>query len=926
MASIEQLKERIDLNDLCELLGMKRDGKLKQSGEAMYHSPLRDDKHASFSVYRRNGELRWKDHATDEGGSIIDLVIYTGQATDTGEAIKWLHQAFNIPFDKPNGPPEKRSREEWLADQVMQQPEDVMAYLCDERRLSKEVIEQAISAKTLGYSDYTRTDQKPGEKFYGGPAAAFICRDFASRRVTTVEYRYFDKALNGGVKSHCHGEKGPAFWCLSHSHIKQAHTVVLVESPINALSMHCTSLAKKGWAALAVMGASNLHEKDWSLLTGKRVICAFDNDEPDEKTGYRPGAHAAWSVHEKLTSINMPCLFVDQLSGNRWEGVNDLNDFLVKYGLEAGKGTLASALQEWEPWLVPGLPGKVDKDTVFNPGKPRLFLPAHDYSVYWKFRVKEDFTQLLKVGTDEDGNEKIDYQDLCGFRIAGLSRVSIQSATATMSGEKDVQPNTIFAATVQTARHAHHLQRRVFQDEQLHNPEQWKKFGPIFSPAKFSRMLNIMERATDIGARDAINFVGLAWRNGRPVLNEGPDCYFTEPEKQCPYHNLKFPSGPVHHGRRVVEAYQATFTHNAALIKLVWALGAHLKAFLGFWPHFILQAGKAAGKSTLVKRMERTIGMTMFGGQSLQTEFRLLTSISHTNHPVGWEELSARRQDIIDKAVAMLQECYQFTVTRRGTDMTEYVQSAPVLLAGEDVPVNTLLGKVVRSDLTKKQNGEMPEDLPRFPVREWVKWLSTLDRKRVRELHGKCRQFLMSRSATSGEDDGANRMVGNYAAIYCAWKLLCEFLELPSNLGNFPMDLLSTMNHHVTESSSDREPWVWIMEILLGEIDAGNFKFPYLFEKNPNDPDESLLFVRFTHIMQHLSTNNSLRAKFDAMPVKSATVFSRQVRDAGVCPETFRDKERSIGTRRVAHLYGLSLTELERYGLSVSVPEVQGSE
>ncbi|MCW7553623.1 toprim domain-containing protein [Endozoicomonas gorgoniicola] len=923
MASIEQLKEHIDLHDLCEHLGMKRDGKMNGNREALYHSPVRDDKNASFSVYRKKGELRWKDHATDEGGSIIDLVIYTDHATDTGEAIRWLHKEYNIPFDKPDAPARERTRVEWLADQVLGSPEEAISYLVDERRLSEEVVKQAISARTLGYSDYTSTGKQPGEKFHGGPAVAFICREFSSKRVTTVEYRYFDKELNGGLKTHCHGEKGPAFWCLSHHHIKAAHTIVLVESPINALSVHCTALGEKGWAGLATMGASNLHEKDWSLLEGKRIICAFDNDEPDKKTGYRAGAKAAWAVHEKLTALNMPCLFVDQITGNKWEGVNDLNDFLVNYGLELGRNNLRSALEEHEPWLVPGLPGKVEKDMVSSLGKTRLFLPAHDYSEYWKFRVKEDFTQHLKIGKDEDGNDQITHQDLCGFRIAGLSRVSIQSATATMSGEKDAQPNTIFAATVQTPRHGNRLQRRVFQDEQLHNPEQWKKFGPIYSPARFSRMLNIMERATDIGARDAINFVGLAWRNGRPVMNEGPDCYFTEPDKQCPYHNLRFPSGPVFHGRQVVEAYQKTFHYNAALIQLVWGLGAHLKAFLGFWPHSILQSNKGAGKSTLVKRLERTVGMTMFGGQSLQTEFRILTSISHTGHPVGWEELSARRQDIIDKAVGMLQECYQFTVTRRGTDMTEYVQCAPVLLAGEDVPVQSLLGKVIRSDLSGRKGDMLPEDLPRFPVREWVKWLSNLERKNVRGLYEKCRLFLMEKSAASGDDDGANRMVGNYAALYCAWRLLCEFLELPSNQGDFPLDLLGTMNAHVTESSADREPWVWIMEIILGEIDANNFKFPYKFERNPNDPDESLLFIRFTHIMQHLSTSSSLRAKFDAMPVKSATVFARQVKDAGVCPEPFRDKERTIGSKRATHLFGLSLTELERFGLSVSVPEVQ---
>ena len=613
MASIDQLKDRIGLNDLCEHLGMKRDGKLKTSGEALYHSPVRKDKNASFSVYRRKGELRWKDHASDEGGSIIDLVIYTSNASDTGEAIRWLHQEFNIPFDKPDAPARERSREEWLADQVLQKPEEALPYLVDERRLCPDVIKQAISAKTLGYSDYTRTDKKAGEKFHGGPAVAFICRDFTSKRVTTVEYRYFDKELNGGLKTHCHGEKGPAFWCLSHNHIKAAHTIVLVESPINVLSMHCTKLADMGWAALATMGASNLHEKDWPLLEGKRVICAFDNDAPDEKTGYRPGARAAWKVHEKLTALNMPCLFADQITGNKWEGVNDLNDFLTVYGLEAGRSNLRSALQE----------------------------------------------------------------------------------------------------------------------------------------------------------------------------------------------------------------------------------------------------------------------------------------------------------------------CYQFTVTRRGTDMTEYVQCAPVLLAGEDVPVQSLLGKVIRSDLSGRKGDMLPENLPRFPVREWIRWLATLERQRVRELYEKCRLFLMERSATSGEDDGANRMIGNYAALYCAWRLICEFLEMPSNQGEFPLDLLTTMNNHVTESSADREPWVWITEIILGEIDANNFKYPYKFEPDPDNEGESLLYIRFKHMMQHLSTSNSLRAKFDAMPVKSATVFARQVKDAGVCPERFRDKERTIGGKRVAHLFGLSLKELERFGLSVSVPEVQ---
>ncbi|WP_457825100.1 hypothetical protein, partial [Staphylococcus aureus] len=139
-------------------------------------------------------------------------------------------------------------------------------------------------------------------------------------------------------------------------------------------------------------------------------------------------------------------------------------------------------------------------------------------------------------------------------------------------------------------------------------------------------------------------------------------------------------------------------------------LGAHLKVLLGFWPHMMIQSDKGSGKSTLIKRLERAIGMTMLSGQSLTTEFRLLTSISHTSHPIGWEELSARRQEVIDKAVGMLQENYQYTVTRRGAEMTEYLLSAPVLLAGEDVPVRSLLGKIIRTDLTGKKGPLLPDD------------------------------------------------------------------------------------------------------------------------------------------------------------------------------------------------------------------------
>ncbi len=458
-----------------------------------------------------------------------------------------------------------------------------------------------------------------------------------------------------------------------------------------------------------------------------------------------------------------------------------------------------------------------------------------------------------------------------------------------------------------------------------HNVDQWKKFGPVFAPAHFSRMINILERGAHLGSRDAINFVGLAWRDGKPVVNEGPDCYFTDPDKQCPYSNLKFPSGSRDDARRVIEAYHETFGKNAALQLLTWSLGGHLKAFLGFWPHMMIQAGKASGKSTIIKRLERTIAFTMLSGQSLQTEFRLLTSISSTSHPIGWEELSARDQRVIDKAVNLLQENYNYTPTKRGADLIEYVVCAPVLLAGEDVPVKTLMGKIVRISLDEK-GPLMPDDLPRFPVLEWLQWLSEFDRPKIMELYNAVLAYTMERCRASGDDNGAVRMAGNYAAIITCWRLLSEFAGLPKDWGGFIPEALATMNDHVAETSGDREPWVWITDLALSEIDRNQFHFPYQYTTadtpGVNVEQKDVLLVRPSHIMDHIAHTPSLRDRWNALPVKSDRVFKRQLADAGVliAGEDGRPVlyERTIGGRRVSNMVGLDIEAMAQYGLHAS--------
>ncbi|NRF87549.1 toprim domain-containing protein [Burkholderia gladioli] len=918
MASIDELKQRIDLHELAERLGLKRG----RGGErALYHSPHHEDRSPSLSIYVDHPKhgTGWRDHSADAGGSCVDLVMHA-RGGSLADALRYLHDSYGIAATRP-ATAERRPKStlDYIAERCLAAREGVRDYLLG-RAITPEAIDAAFAARTLGFNDWSSARIAAGEVGHGGPAAAFIVRGPRDGQLVAVDMRYLDPALNGAVKTQTQGEKAGHGWTADARRLERARRVVLVESAINALSID--SCALPGTAAFALRGLGNVGQLDFSFLRGKQVLICLDNDAPfaegHPRAGHRPGPEASWALYETLTGLNIGAMLVDQAGwlretaqgGGAGEPINDVNDYLR----ERGAAELARALEQTEPWLIAGLPGDATRR-----GRPRIFLPSHDFAQYWRFRVRADFTSHISKmeRNEESGAETPVLADLCGFRIAGISRVSVASATATMTGDEDQAPTVYFAVSVQAPRHGAQLIRRVMLDDQLHNVDQWNKFGPIWAPAPFKRMVNILERGADLGARQAANFVGLAWRDGRLIVNEGPDCYFTEADKQCPYHNLSFPSGPVADARRVIAAYQQTFRQNAATVPLVWALGGHLKALLGFWPHLTVQANKGAGKSTLIKRLERTLAFTMFSGQSLQTEFRLLTSISHTSHPIGWEELSARRQDVIDKAVGLLQENYQYTVTRRGSDMTEYLLCAPVMLAGEDVPVRSLLGKLVRTTLTGKRGPLLPDELPRFPVRQWLEFLAGLNRRAVLEHYATLRDKALANCRASGEDDGARRMAGNYAALALAWRYLCEFAGMDPAEGEFARDLLTEMNGHVAETSADREPWVWIMETVLSEIDGGNYQHPFTFDTIDG---EFCLLLRTGHVMDHLAHTSALREKWNALPVKSDRIFKAQLKQAGVVVGE-KEVERRIYMRRVPYLTPVSLERLAGFGLHVSIRE-----
>jgi hypothetical protein len=912
MATIEELKARLDVHEVADRLGIKQGA----GGEkANYHDPHSKDAKPSLSIFppKPNKGVGFKLHSGKAGGSCIDLVMYKLEC-NASDAMKWLHETFAIPYDKPNKPQQRRTKGvvDYIAERALQHAGGCRDYLKG-RGISDYAIDRAIKCRTLGMNNWTATDKAEGTQGYGGDGVCFLVYD-ANGAPLAADTRYFDPEKNGGIKTNSQGTKDHG-WTADPRRLKSANVVYIVESSINALSVDS---ALPYAASYAIRGISNIDSIDFSFLRGKQVYLCLDNDDPIEegpRKGERPGPDAEALLYEKLTAMNIGCICVDKSDWlydiadgkQKAETINDVNDYLQARGVDM----LAKALQTFETSLIPGMPGSADK----RRGKPRVFLPSHDFAKYWLYYTRPDFTHIVTkmVYDDDDKPLTPELADLATFRVASFSRVSVAGATATTTGAADNAPTTQFAVSVQTARNGAKLSRAVLADHEVHNAASWSQFGTVFDPKAFSRMVNILERTAHLGERNAANFVGLCWKDGRLAVNEGSDCYFVDPQQQCTYWNLSFNSGPQSDAARVIDAYQATMKENAATLLFVWALGAHLKCILGFWPHFTLQAGKNSGKSTLVKAMEQTIGFTVLGGQSLNTDFRLLTASSYTSHPVGFEELSARSQQIIDKAVSILQESYNFTVTRRGSDMKEFVLCAPVLLAGEDVPVKSILGKLVRSDLTNKKGERIDPNLPVFPVKQWLQYLTTLDADVIRSKHAMYETRMRGR-LTETTEGGGDRIVSNYAALMTAWGLLCDFAGIDNAQGNFAGDLIAEMNRHIRETAADRSPWTWIVEAGLAEIDAKNFKYPHLFTKI--DGQDALL-IRPQHIMDQLSNTPALRAKFDALPVKSAHVFRKQMDDAGVL--IGGEYDRVIHNRRVQRLCALSLDKLYSFGLTVAV-------
>lgn len=98
-AELDVAKDRIRVPDAWRALGLPGEPHPNPC-----RSPFREDRRASFSVY--NDGMAWKDHATGEGGDIVDFVA-AALRCPVPEAIAWLRERAGagraLPAKAPSG-------------------------------------------------------------------------------------------------------------------------------------------------------------------------------------------------------------------------------------------------------------------------------------------------------------------------------------------------------------------------------------------------------------------------------------------------------------------------------------------------------------------------------------------------------------------------------------------------------------------------------------------------------------------------------------------------------------------------------------------------------------------------------------------------------------------------------------------------------
>lgn len=313
---LPRLKELLLIPDLWHRLG------LPGTPRPQVRSPFRPDRSPSFSIY--DGGRRWIDHATGEGGDVIDFLAQACQV-DVAEATRRFLTMVGQPVGCLPAPNHKRAHEPKATSGGLTLPalhagsQAELEAVARSRQLDVQAISLAQSLRTLAFA------QVCGH-------ASWLLMDEASH---IAEARRMDgrpypaQGSLGERKAHSLRGSSKSWPCgvAVLRRLPQIRTVLLVEGGPDYLAALHLLLALEVWHALpvAMLGRSTgtrIHPQALQLLAG-RHICLCPHLDADGG-GKLAAQHWANQLHDH----GCTCTFLD-LEGLRHVGespVTDLNE------------------------------------------------------------------------------------------------------------------------------------------------------------------------------------------------------------------------------------------------------------------------------------------------------------------------------------------------------------------------------------------------------------------------------------------------------------------------------------------------------------------------------------------------------------------------------------------------------------------------
>jgi hypothetical protein len=236
-------------------------------------SPLREDAHPSLSVWTgADGRECFKDHATGEGGDVIDFVKLALNGS-TAEAIRWIEARLGLTRERPAGKAQKPGPK---LPPLRRGTTDELRELADQRGFAVEALRLA---EERGFLHFTA--------LWGFPAWGLT-----DQRRQLHEFRRLDGAKWPAFghlaerKAHCVGT-GKA-WPIGTLESRPFPKIAWVEGPPDLLAvLHFLRVENKAAtvAPVGVLGASNhrLAPEALAHFAGKAVCLYPHCDEAGQK-------------------------------------------------------------------------------------------------------------------------------------------------------------------------------------------------------------------------------------------------------------------------------------------------------------------------------------------------------------------------------------------------------------------------------------------------------------------------------------------------------------------------------------------------------------------------------------------------------------------------------------------------------------------